>query len=75
MNIYANEGDQVRFVGKNGLPSDLEKAEKHLKTQEIYTVECVLVGHWSSTVFLKEIPDVGFNSVCFEDVNRFIEEA
>lgn len=73
MNIYANEGARVRFVDKNGLPSDLEKAREFLKPYETYTVERVYVGNWSSKVYLQEIPGVPFNTVCFEDVTELSE--
>lgn len=75
MNIYANTGDQVRFINKNGLQSDLEKAQEYLQPGEIYTVDRVYIGNWSSKVYLMEVPGVSFNTVCFEDVGTIAEEA
>jgi len=68
MNIYAVNGHKVRFLGKNGYDYELEQAMKVLEVNKEYTVERTEVHDWSTTVYLIEVPNVGFNSVQFEDV-------
>ncbi|MFU1797634.1 hypothetical protein ACM1RC_27470 [Paenibacillus azoreducens] len=68
MNIYAKNGDKVRFLNRNG--HDREPAEAcdiGLVQDGVYTVERTEVGGWLTDVFLKEFPGRAFNSVMFED--------
>ncbi|MBA4537838.1 hypothetical protein H1Z61_12020 [Bacillus aquiflavi] len=68
MNIHAKEGDKVVFAyPNNGLNSDKEKAAKYLQLYKEYTVDSTVVRSSSTDVYLKEIPDVHFNSVHFID--------
>lgn len=67
MNIYSQENDKVKFLGKNGFDRELEMARGLLSTEIVYTVDCVDVGGWISYVYLKEIPDKSFNTVMFEN--------
>lgn len=69
MNIYAIEGHKVRCSTFDaGYDSDKKKAQKYLKLDEEYTVDYTIVDSWETTVYLKEVPTIGFNSVFFEDV-------
>lgn len=73
MDLYANEGYKVTVTKKSinyGYDYDKEKANKHLKAGEIYTVERTEVGGWHTDVFLKEIPGICFNSVHFQPVEQ-----
>lgn len=68
MNIFADEGTKVTPAFKDGKPfggysADEEKVAQHLKEGEWYTVEYTEVHNWSTDVFLKEFPNVRFNSV------------
>lgn len=79
MNIYAEEGSKVIFAyPENGWDSDKAWALKHLTVGETYTVDYTDVHQSSSHVYLKEVPNIHFNTVQFEDVNEkldsFIEE-
>lgn len=69
MDIYAKEGTKVRYTGKNGYDSQIEHANKYLTIGEIYTVYYTDVSGFSTTVYLKEVPNKGFNSVHFENVS------
>ena len=71
MDLYANEGYRVTVTEQTinwGWESDKEKANKYLKPGEVYTVLRTEVGGWHTDVWLKEIPNVYFNSVHFQPV-------
>lgn len=68
MNIYALEGHKVKCSTLNaGYEGEKTKAKKHLEVGKSYTVDYTNVDNWSTDVFLKEFPGIGFNSVFFED--------
>ena len=70
MSVNAQKGHKVTVTEKsiaNGYPFDEEKARQLLKVGQVYTVELMDVQNWSSTVLLREIPGVEFNSVHFID--------
>lgn len=68
MNVHAKNGDKVKFTNpKAGYDSDIEKTKKYLKLGEVYTIEKTEVDSWFTHVWLKEIPEVYFNSVHFID--------
>jgi putative FmdB family regulatory protein len=68
MNIHSEPGSLVRFAHpNNGYKSESDLAKKHLTLNEIYTVQYTVVHNWSTDVRLLEVPDITFNSVCFED--------
>ena len=75
MNIYALKGHKVRCINLE-LPYDYqtETAHKHLELNKKYTVERTEVHSSSTEVFLKEIPEVAFNTTSFEDVSKQSEE-
>ncbi len=67
MDIYAKKGTRVKFIWpSSGYLSDQEVAAKFLEVGKTYTVDATAVGGWQTIVYLKEIQDVGFNSVMFE---------
>ena len=71
MNIYALENHKVKLTTINvGYEYQKEDLKKYLKLGKIYTVQKTDVYSSFTKVYLKEVPDVGFNSVCFEDVNE-----
>lgn len=74
MNIYAANGTKVTVTKESieaGYPSDSLEAKKYLRVGGVYTVNQTVVGGFHTTVYIKEVPLVGFNSVNFED---YIEE-
>ena len=70
MNIYAERGTKVMYMGRNGLDYHREEAAKAgLTVGSIYTVLATDVGSWSSSVILKETGEqVDFNTVMFKEV-------
>jgi hypothetical protein len=71
MNIFTGQGSRVRFSHPDyGYPADQERAKRYLVVGEIYTVNEVYAGSFSTTVFLREVPYIGFNSVLFDDVEE-----
>jgi hypothetical protein len=72
LNIYAERGDKVVFINRNG--HDYEPGDARdigLVEGGVYSVERTEVGGWHTEVYLQEFPNQGFNSVMFED---FVEE-
>ena len=75
MNIYASNGHKVKCKTlSGGLRCHQEIAEKHLDINKEYTIDRTEVDSWHTDVWLKEIPNVHFNSVFFEDVTYQSEE-
>lgn len=69
MNIYAKEGDKVICSTLDGGYDYHEKiANKYLTIGQEYTIEETVVSDWHTDVYLKEFPEIAFNSVFFEDV-------
>ena len=69
MNIYAIQGHKVKCKTLSaGDEYDKEKAKKYLELEKEYTIDYTIVDNWSTDVYLKEIPNVRFNSVFFKDV-------
>lgn len=76
MNIYALKGHKVRCENLSaGYDHDRETAKKYLEVGKEYTVEQTKVDSWHTDVWLREFPDVKFNSVFFEDAVEQTEEA
>ena len=70
MNIYAKEGHKITVTEETinyGYNHHKEMANKHLKVGEVYTVDHTEVGGWHTDVYIKEVPNIAFNSVHFED--------
>jgi hypothetical protein len=71
MNIYALEGHKVKYSTFNaGYIGEREIVKKHLILGDEYTIEDTYVHNSYTDVFLKEIPNVRFNSVFFEDIDE-----
>ena len=68
MNIYATNGDKVKFNNFHGTEFDRSYiTRKGIKNGDILTVDYTAVGDWSTDVYFKEVQG-SFNSVCFDDV-------
>jgi hypothetical protein len=68
MDIYSPEGTKVIFNHpQSGYNHHIETAKKHLEVGKEYTVDHTYVGDWHTDVYLKEIPEVAFNSVMFDE--------
>lgn len=71
MNIHAKPGDRVVFAfPNNGYPADGRRAAEHLTLGRAYTVERCNIHDFSTSVWLREVPGVSFNSVMFADAGR-----
>lgn len=69
MNIYCSPGAKVKFHARQG--DDYFRMENdNLEDGKIYTVERTDVHGWSTDVYLVEVPGMGFNSVCFEEIKE-----
>ena len=69
MDIRAQSGDLVRYINFNaGKLSDLMECDRFLYRGGVYTVDHTEVRRFGSSVYLKDVPGVPFNTVMFEDV-------
>ena len=69
MNIRTPAGQKVRYAfPENGYPYQQDVASAHLQVGGVYTVERTEIDSWTTDVYLKEFPDVRFNSVLFENL-------
>lgn len=69
MNIYAEEGTKVKFsYPNNGWSNDGKFAQRYIQVGEVYTVDFTVVHQSITDVYLKEVPNVSFNSVLFSEV-------
>ncbi|GEM_PF-2358873 len=62
------KGRKVRYLDKNGYDGDRKFANKYMKKGDVLTVKEIYVHNCNSDVEFEEIPDYGFNTVMFEDV-------
>ncbi len=68
MDIYTQPGSKVVFIAEGGMGHDVPDAiMSGLQKDAEYTVSHLEVGGFSSRVYLKEFPGMGFNTVMFED--------
>ena len=70
MNIFDRTERSIVCISNKDLGMDHERranADK-LVVGEIYTLDDVVVEDWYSDVYLKEFPDLYFNSVLFEEI-------
>ena len=58
-------GSVLRYTGENGLPCDIEHANKYLIVGETYRLTDKQVGRCSTAVFLEEFGSQRFNIVNF----------
>lgn len=68
MNLDCKQGTKIRYTGTGGWDADKVHANQHLTIGEVYTVDIIDIGSWSSDVYLTEVPDIDFNTVMFEEV-------
>lgn len=61
-------GDQVRFLGCNGYPAQLEDAKKHFEVGQVLTLRAVNMFNWHTDYYFEEGPQHAFNSVMFGPV-------
>ncbi len=73
LRLNAPPNQKVRFTGTGGYEHHLEEAKKHLHTKTSYTVANTVVGKSLSYVILKEQPEHQFNTVCFIELEPFLE--
>lgn len=52
----------------DGNEFEQEKAKKYLNLEQEYTIENIIVGSWCTDIYLKEFPNIKFNSVQFSNV-------
>lgn len=64
----ADEGEQVRFLDRNGYDGELKMAREFFAEGDLATVERVSIGGWSSSYLFKEHGRQWFNTVMFEPV-------
>jgi len=66
MSIYSEEDDLVVYkYPNNGYDHDQQTARKYLNIDQVYTVDFTDVHSSSTDVYLKDFPNVSFNSVQF----------
>lgn len=70
IDIYSPSGTKVKFNDCHGHDWEREEARKILNTTDIYTIEYIDVGDWSSNLYLKEFPNTLFNSVLFSSTEE-----
>lgn len=64
--LHCEQGSKVIAVNlENGNKSDSENAHKFLVEGQIYEVDRLWIGRYDSTIYLKEFPKEGFNTVHF----------
>lgn len=77
MNIYALPGHKVKITAetiKNGYELDQELVKKYLELEKEYEIDHTNISGFHTSVYLKEFPNISFNSVSFEDVIEQSEE-
>lgn len=71
MSLATNPGSTVIFGFPNsGHDHDIERAARYLVVGEKYTVERLHIGDACSSVYLREIPEMGFNTIQFGNVDE-----
>ena len=70
--LNAPRGQTVKFRGKGGYESSLERALKVLNTEDTYVIDDISVGSSHSTVYLVGFKE-GFNIVMFEETGDLLE--
>jgi hypothetical protein len=71
MNIYSKPGNKIKYDRINaGHTHEQELCKTLLKLNNIYTVYKTVVHSYSSIVYLKEFPNIKFNTVMFSDIEK-----
>lgn len=72
MNIYAQRGSKVEYLGENGYERDREDIEQlGVKVGDILTVDYTDIGSWCTYVHFSDLTG-SHNSVMFEDYDDTI---
>lgn len=58
-------GDIAEFNDFDGYENERQQAKKFLEPKKKYTVSILEIDYWHTKVFLKEFPNIPFNSVLF----------
>lgn len=67
-NSYIDNPKYVKYCRVNsGYEHQINTARKFLTKECRYTVIRIETGQWHTDYFLKEIPEIGFNSCLFVD--------
>jgi hypothetical protein len=70
MDIYAQKGSKVRYLGTGGYQGERDRIEAlGVKKGDILTVRYTNVDNWHTDAYFFEI-ERGHNSVMFEDVEN-----
>lgn len=65
--LHCEQGSKVVTTHLDGgYSSDSKKAHKFLTQGQIYEVDRLWIGRSDSTIYLKEFPNEGFNTVHFD---------
>lgn len=71
MNIYALKGHRVTCKTFDaGYAYERTTARRYLNLNSIYTIDYTEVDQLPTSVYLKEFPEIPFNSVFFDDVDE-----
>ena len=66
---YCTKGEKIVYCNfKSGFEKDIEKANKYLEKNSVYTVEKIYVKLWKTEIYLEEFPETSFNSCIFDRV-------
>jgi hypothetical protein len=64
------KGDKLRHIQIAALGSGQKAAKKYLKLGNEYTEEKIEIHNWHTKIWLKEFPNIEFNTCQFEKVNE-----
>lgn len=73
MDIFNSEEREIRCVRNDNNTTD-SRYNHLLEVGKIYHVECVDVHSWHTDVYLREFPNMNFNSVLFAEIDEEVEE-
>lgn len=70
INVNANEGDKVIFVGEEGYSLELEYAKKKLKIGKEYTVAYTIANEFQASICIEESSSDDFDTYMFIDADK-----
>lgn len=73
MRLNAPKGQKVKFTAIGGHETEVVSAQQNLQLFGEYTVDDVRVGSTMSYVYLREFPDLCFNTSMFEESGDILE--
>ena len=69
MDINSPKGTKVIYAFPDaGYEYQIKIAQKHLILNNVYTVEYTHIYSWRTDVYLKEVPNIAFNSCLFKEI-------